>query len=95
MTLIETIEQGNQEKIKDIKTVKNASIFISNGVIYCRHYDTIIFAYDKENNVCEIRKDCSMTSNRQIQYLLNSLSLTWDDCTNVNESEKWAYSTGL
>lgn len=95
MTLIKTIQNADNEKIKDIKTVKNASIFISNDIIYCRHYDTVIFAYDQKNKVCEIMKDCSRTSNKQIQYLLDSLSLTWDDCVNVNELSKWAYSESI
>ena len=95
MTLIETIQNADNEKIKDIKTVKNASIFISNDIVYCRHYDTIIFAYDQKNKVCEIMKDCSQTSNRQIKYLLDSLNLTWDDCINVNELSKWAYSESI
>lgn len=83
------------KRVEAIKTVKNASIYISNDVIFCKHYETIIFAYDQKNRVCEIMKDCSRTSNTQIQYLLSSLNLTWDDCTNINEKSKWAYSVSL
>jgi len=95
MTLIETIEQSDQERLTEIKTVKQASVYNSHGIVFCRHYDTIIFAYDQKNKVCEIRKDCSMTSNRQLRYMLDFYNLDWDDCKNINKGSKWAFSTGL
>ena len=72
MTLLEQIQNNlkNRDQIKDVKTVKNAKIFFSNGIVFCQHYQEIIFAFDMNNKICEIQKDLSMTSNRKIKFLI-------------------------
>ena len=94
MTLIDTIQQNeNRDKIKDIKTVKNAKIYSSNGILYCQHYDTIIFAFDEKNQICEIQKDLSQTSNRQIKYLTEALKI--ENAINVSMFNKWEFKEPL
>ena len=94
MTLINTIQQNeNRDKIKDIKTVKNAKIYSSNGILYCQHYDTIIFAFDEKNQICEIQKDLSQTSNRQIKYLTEALNI--ENVINVSRHNKWEFRESL
>jgi len=97
MTLIETI-QGNSNLVRqDLKTVKNASIFQDSGVIYCRHYETVIFAYDINNQKCEIRKNLSQTSNKQIKYLIEGLSVPDSIIIDLESgnSNKWSFSGEL
>ena len=90
MTLIETIQTNEKrDQIKNIKTVKNAKIYHYNGIVYCQHYDTVIFAYDTQNQVCEIQKNLSMTSNQQIKYLIEALKI--ETTVNVSKWEKWAF----
>ena len=94
MTLIDTIQQNeNRDKIKNIKTVKNAKIYSSNGILYCQHYDTIIFAFDEKNQICEIQKDLSQTSNRQIKYLTEALNI--ENAINVSMFNKWEFKEPL
>ena len=94
MTLIDTIQQNeNRDKIKNIKTVKNAKIYSSNGILYCQHYDTIIFAFDEKNQICEIQKDLSQTSNRQIKYLTEALKI--ENIVNVSMFNKWEFKEPL
>ena len=94
MTLIDTIQQNeNRDKIKNIKTVKNAKIYSSNGILYCQHYDTIIFAFDEKNQICEIQKDLSQTSNRQIKYLTEALKI--ENVVNVSMFNKWEFKEPL
>ena len=94
MTLIDTIQQNeNRDKIKNIKTVKNAKIYSSNGILYCQHYDTIIFAFDEKNQICEIQKDLSMTSNRQIKYLTEALKI--ENVVNVSKYDKWEFKSSI
>ena len=96
MTLIETIQGNESLKRRDLKTVKNAHIFQDNGIIYCRHYETIIFAYDINNQVCEVRQNLSMTSNRQIKYLIEGLSVPNSIITDLEEgNEKWKFRGSL
>ena len=92
MTLIDTIENNeNRDQIRDIKTVKNAKIYSSNGILYCQHYNTIIFAYD--GITCEIQKDLSQTSNRQIKYLTEALNI--ENAINVSRHNKWEFRESL
>ena len=94
MTLIDTIENNeNRDQIRDIKTVKNAKIYSSNGILYCQHYDTIIFAHDPKNKICEIQKDLSQTSNRQIKYLTEALNI--ENAINVSRYNKWEFRESL
>ena len=96
MTLIDTIQQNeNREKIKDIKTVKNAKIYQSDNIIYCQHYDTIILAYDHENKICEIQKDLSLTSNRQIKFLIEAYDIQPELIKNVSRFNKWEFRESL
>lgn len=96
MTLIETIQNQQSQTIKDIKTVKKATVTMSGNIIYCRHYETIIFAYDTESKLCEIVKDCSTTSNRQIKYLIEALNIDESQIIDLNKNHqkysKWAFS---
>ena len=92
MTLIDAIENNeNRDQIRDIKTVKNAKIYSSNGILYCQHYNTIIFAYD--GITCEIQKDLSQTSNRQIKYLTEALNI--ENAINVSMFNKWEFKEPL
>ena len=94
MTLIDTIENNeNRDQIRDIKTVKNAKIYSSNGILYCQHYETIIFAFDMNNKICEIQKDLSSTSNRQIKYLTEALKI--ENVVNVSKFNKWEFRESL
>ena len=94
MTLIDAIENNeNRDQIRDIKTVKNAKIYSSNGILYCQHYDTIIFAHDPKNKICEIQKDLSMTSNRQIKYLTEALKI--ENVVNVSKYDKWEFKSSI
>ena len=99
MTLIDTIQKNNQLERHDIKTVKNASVFQANGIMYCKHYDTIIFAWDMNNGVCEVLYDLSTTSNRQISHLINALHIPNDVITDLNKDHKlyskWAFGGRL
>lgn len=79
MTLIKTINDNDTIRKTGIKTVKNSVIYEYNNILYCRHYDTVIFAYDMKNNKVEAIKNLSPTSDRQIRYLCKSLGLTWDE----------------
>ena len=94
MTLIDTIQQNeNRDQIKDVKTVKNAKIFFSNGIVFCQHYQEIIFAFDMNNKICEIQKDLSQTSNRQIKYLTEALNI--ENAINVSRYNKWEFRESL
>ena len=94
MTLIATIENNeNRDKIKDIKTVKNAKIYQSGNIIYCQHYKTVIFAYD--GITCEIQKDLSLTSNRQIKFLIEAYGIDPKSVQNVSKYNKWEFRESL
>ena len=94
MTLIDTIQQNeNRDKIKDIKTVKNAKIYQSGNIIYCQHYETVIFAYD--GITCEIQKDLSMTSNTQIKFLIEAYNIQPELIKNVSKYNKWEFRESL
>ena len=75
--------------------VKNASVFIKDGIVYIKHYNTIIFAYDQQNNICECDFDCSMTSNRQINFALSHFGINRDMVINTHQGEKWNHSGSL
>ncbi len=93
MTLISEIQNNDQLERYDLKTVKNAHIFSSNGVIYCKHYDTIIFAYNTQEGKGECRMNLSMTSNRQIHFLIDGLGLSNDCIIDLEKGhEKWSCS---
>lgn len=73
--LLESVEGLVKEDIfNEIKTVKNAVIFIKDNVLYCKHYDTIILAFDLvELQVLELYGNCSHTSERQLNYIVDWL----------------------
>ena len=75
-----------------LKMVKGASIFSKDGIIYIIHYNTVIFAFDSINNVCEADLDCSMTSNRQINFALEHFGIVKASVINTHEGSKWNYS---
>lgn len=95
-SLIETYQNENPTKVKDIKTVKKAVVIMSKDIIYCKHYETIIFAYDTKSLICEIIKDCSTTSNRQIKYLVEALNISENQIEDLNKNHKkyskWEFS---
>ena len=96
MTLINEIQnKKNRDQIKNIKTVKNAKIYQSGNILYCQHYDTIIFAYDHKNQICEIQKDLSMTSNRQIEFLIEAYNIQPESIKNVSKYNKWEFKESL
>ena len=97
MTLLEQIQNNlkNRDQIRDIKTVKNAKIFFSNGIVFCQHYQEIIFAFDMNNKICEIQKDLSMTSNRQIKFLIEAYDIQPELIKNVSRFNKWEFRESL
>ena len=97
MTLLEQIQNNlkNRDQIKDVKTVKNAKIFFSNGIVFCQHYQEIIFAFDMNNKICEIQKDLSMTSNRQIKFLIEAYDIQPELIKNVSRFNKWEFRESL
>lgn len=66
--LIETVQGINKDNfVSDIDVVKNAFCFIKDNIFYCKHYDTIIFAFDLEKKVVlKLYANCSNTSNNQL-----------------------------
>ena len=97
MTLLEQIQNNlkNRDQIKDVKTVKNAKIFFSNGIVFCQHYQEIIFAFDMNNKICEIQKDLSMTSNRQIKFLIEAYGIDPKSVQNVSKYNKWEFRQSI
>ena len=97
MTLLEQIQNNlkNRDQIKDVKTVKNAKIFFSNGIVFCQHYQEIIFAFDMNNKICEIQKDLSLTSNRQIKFLIEAYGIDPKSVQNVSRYNKWEFRESL
>ena len=96
MTLIHEIQNNkNRDQIKDVKTVKNAKIFFSNGIVFCQHYQEIIFAFDMNNKICEIQKDLSLTSNRQIKFLIEAYGIDPKSVQNVSRYNKWEFRESL
>lgn len=97
MTLLELILKNSDQRITRIKCVKNAAVFQSGNIVYCLHYDTVIFALDLNTRKAEILKNLSPTSNRQIKYLVEFFNPT--EITNLNEGhkkyEKWSFSEPL
>lgn len=79
----------------DLTLVKNASVFSKNGIIYIKHYNTIIFAYDSKTKRCEADYDCSMTSNRQIRYALDHFSIDSESVINTHDGSKMDHSGSL
>ena len=80
----------------DLKMVKNAAIFRDkNNIVYIKHYEVIIFAYDEKNNICEIDFNCSPTSNRQINFALSYYGLSLAQCIDKHEGSKMNYSGSL
>lgn len=81
----------NQNSTQELKLVKKASIEKQGHVIKIRHYDTIIFAYDTKSENCYQLKNCSVTSNRQIQYAIEFFKPSGIFRTELNP-EKWSFS---
>lgn len=82
----------DMQNINGVKLVKNAIVFQKNDVYFCRHYDTIIFAYKPKTKQIEIDADCSPTSNRQIDNLMEFFHLDPSKAINVHDGEKWNFS---
>ena len=78
-----------------LRLVKNASIFCENDVYFIRHYETIIYAYDRKNSKVEVNWHCSTTSDRQIRSALSFFNLDEDKTINVHDGEKWSHSGAL
>jgi len=78
-----------------LKMVKGSSLFASNGIIYIKHYGTIIFAHDSKSKRCEIDLKCSMTSDRMIRRALNHFGIPEASCINIHDGSDWNYSSGL
>lgn len=66
-----------------LKLVKNASIFSESGVIFIRHYKTIIFAYNPISQKCEVSFGISSTSNRQIHNAINFFEIAEEKVIDV------------
>ena len=79
----------------NLEMVKNAMIFIKNKIVYIKHYNTIIFAYDAEHGITEADFDCSPTSNRQIDYALKYFGIVKASVINTHEGSKMEYSEPL
>ncbi len=79
----------------DLTMVKKASLFCKDGIIFIKHYSTIIFAYDPKTKRCECDYDCSMTSNRQIRYALLHFDIDSDSVINIHEGSKMNHSGSL
>ncbi len=75
----------------DLQLVKGASVFIKDKIVYIKHYDTIIFAHDIEKGITEADFDCSMTSNKQINYALNHFNIIRASVINTHEGSKYNY----
>ena len=75
-----------------LKLVKNAVIFYENPVVYIKHYATIIFSYNTKNNVCEVKMNCSMTSNRQIKEAIRFFDINQKSVKDTSDGSKWQYS---
>jgi len=73
--MVDSVEGITKDNVvKDIDTVKNAICFIKDDTFYCKHYDTIIFAYSLKNKkILELYGNCSQTSNRQLDFIRNWL----------------------
>jgi hypothetical protein len=75
-----------------LKMVKNASIFSSGGILYIRHYATVIFAYNTETNKAEVLLHCSITSDRQIKTALEFFNVPAEKVTEILNGSKWGFS---
>jgi len=83
--LIRTVEGITKDNfVQEIPLVKNAFCFVKDNIFYCKHYDTIIFAFDlKEKKILELYLSCSITSDRQLFFIhryLNENQLTNNEC---------------
>ncbi|MCP6727258.1 MAG: hypothetical protein KJI69_04480 [Patescibacteria group bacterium] len=74
-SLIDSVDDlTKKDVVRDIMTVKNAICFTRDGVLFCKHYDTIIFAYELQSKkVLELYANCSQTTNRQLDYIVSWL----------------------
>jgi len=95
MSLIDSID--NTKLSKPVKFVKNAHLIYNIGspdCVMCKHYDTIIWCFDGVK--CEIKKNLSTTSNRQIRYLNESFGIQENQIVDLNENQKlhdkWSFS---
>jgi hypothetical protein len=75
-----------------LKTVKNAVIFQENGLVFIRHYKTVIFAHNPKTGDTEILMNCSNTSNRQIKNALDFFNVPSDKIATLENPEKFGYS---
>lgn len=75
-----------------LKMVKNASIFSSEGVLFIKHYKTVIFAYNPKTNKAEVLLHCSITSDRQIKTALSFFQIDAENVTEKTTGSKWGYS---
>ena len=78
-----------------LKMVKNATIIKQNNVIFIRHYETVIFAYNLESKLAEINWHCSVTSDRQIRSAISFFGVDEENQIDVSDGSKWSYSGEL
>jgi len=77
---------------QDLKLVKNAKLNNESGIFEIIHYGTTIFSHDKNNGITHINYDCSVTSNKQINYALDYLGIKKSDCVNMHKGDKNNFS---
>lgn len=84
----------DNEPQHELKLVRDAEIFRQGGVIFLRHYKTIIFAYNIESGLCEINWHCSKTSDNQIRRAIDFFNIAKENILDVSDGvNKWRYST--
>lgn len=78
-----------------LKMVKNASLLNQRGIIFIRHYDTIIFAYNPKSKIAECNFNLSLTSNRQISNALRFFNVVHENIIDVSDGSKWKFRGSL
>ena len=88
----QTIMTPENKNISGLKMVKQASIFQERGIVFIRHYETIIFAHNLKSKSTECNLNCSMTSNRQIRSAISFFDIDAKNIIDVSDGTKWGYS---
>tara|TARA_B110000285_G_scaffold161625_1_gene180520 strand:+ start:87 stop:329 length:243 start_codon:yes stop_codon:yes gene_type:complete len=73
-----------------LKLVKNAHLENNDGIIQIRHYETIIFSFDPLSNKAIVKKDLSVTSNKQIKFAMMEFNPL--KTIEMLPDQKWSYS---
>lgn len=76
-----------------LKLVKNAHIENNGDLLEIRHYETVIFSMDINTKKAIVKKDLSMTSNKQIKFAISEFNPS--EITEIKPDQKWAYSGEL